>query len=102
MSNARPRKAGALEINEADDGLVVYDSAHDMVHHLNPTAALIFELSDGTRDIDAIAVILAEAFGLDAPPHDQALAGLNELADRQLILWEAHRETPSEGEQAGG
>jgi hypothetical protein len=89
MNDKPPRKAAELEVNEADDGLVVYDPVHDMVHHLNPTAAMIFELCDGTRDADAIAVILAEAFALDAPPHDQALAGLAELAHRDLIGWDA-------------
>jgi hypothetical protein len=89
MNDVPPRKAAGLEVNEADDGLVVYDPVHDMVHHLNPTAATIFDLCDGTRDADAITVILAEVFGLNAPPHDQALAGLAELADRNLIEWDA-------------
>jgi hypothetical protein len=90
MNDVLPRKAAELEVNEADDGLVVYDPVHDMVHHLNPTAATIFELCDGRRDADAIAVILAEVYGLDAPPHDQALAGLTELAHRNLIHWDGH------------
>jgi hypothetical protein len=85
-----PRRVDALEINEADDGLVVYDSAHDMVHHLNPTASMIFDLCDGTRDVEAIALILEEAYELNSPPADQARAGLDELADRNLIRWDAH------------
>ena len=51
MNNANPIRADSLEINEAEDGLVVYDPAEDMVHHLNPSAALIFDLCDGTRDV---------------------------------------------------
>jgi hypothetical protein len=93
MSDAYPRKAEALEVNEADDGLVVYDPAHDMVHHLNPSASMIFDLCDGTRDAEAIAVILAEAYSLRVPPRTDAIAGLRELADRQLIHWDAHGHT---------
>jgi hypothetical protein len=86
VSNAYPRKAELLEVNEADDGLVVYD----MVHHLNPSASMIFDLCDGTRDLEEIALLLAVAYGLNAPPRDQALAGLQELVDRKLIRWQGH------------
>src|SRR4051812_18637078 len=42
MSDAHPKHAANLEVNEADDGLVVYDPAAGMVHHLNASAAVIF------------------------------------------------------------
>lgn len=90
MRDMYPRKADRLEVNEAEDGLVVYDPTHDTVHHLNTTASLIFDLCDGTRNADGIARVLAEAYQLDATPCDDALAGLDELADRKLIHWEAH------------
>lgn len=93
MSDAYPRKTDALEVNEADDGLVVYDPAHDMVHHLNLSASMIFDLCDGTRDAEAIALILAEAYGLSAPPRSEAMTGLKDLADRQLIQWRPHGAT---------
>ena len=44
-----------LDVNPADDGLVVYVAATDTVHHLNKTAGVIFGLCDGTRDASAIA-----------------------------------------------
>lgn len=90
MSDTNPRRAEALEINEAEDGLVVYDPARDMVHHLNPSAAMIFDLCDGTRDIEAIANVLAEAYQLAEPPRQDTVAGLRDLADRELIHWDAH------------
>ena len=84
-----PRRVASLEVNEAEDGLVVYDPATDMVHHLNPSAAVIFDLCDGTRDPEAIARVLAEAYDLHSPPLDQAVAGLRDLAERGLIHWQA-------------
>jgi PqqD family protein of HPr-rel-A system len=85
-----PTRVESLEVNEADDGLVVYDPASGMVHHLNPTAAVTFDLCDGTRDPETIARLLGEAFGLDAPPLAETFAGLKELAERGLIRWDAH------------
>jgi PqqD family protein of HPr-rel-A system len=83
-----PTRVDPLEVNEAEDGLVVYDPGSGMVHHLNATAAVTFDLCDGSRDPDAIARLLGEAFGLEAPPREEALAGLNELAERGLIRWD--------------
>jgi Coenzyme PQQ synthesis protein D (PqqD) len=91
MSDNNPRRLESLEVNEAEDGLVIYDPATDMVHHLNPSAAVIFDLCDGTRDPDAIARLLAEAYDLQSPPIAQAIAGLRELADRHLIRWDAQQ-----------
>ncbi len=80
-------------MNEAEDGLVVYDPARDMVHHLNPSASVIFDLCDGTRDVDAVAATLAEVFGLHRPPTGDAIAGLDDLAERGLIRWDTHGRT---------
>jgi hypothetical protein len=88
--DANPRKVESLEVNEAEDGLVVYDPARDVVHHLNPSASVIFDLCDGTRDAAAVAATLAEVFGLHPPPTGEAIAGLEDLAERGLIRWDAH------------
>jgi Coenzyme PQQ synthesis protein D (PqqD) len=90
MSDANPRKVEGLEVNEADDGLVVCDPQQDMVHHLNPSAALIFDLCDGSRDADMIALVLSEAYGVTEPLRDQTLAALDDLAGRKLVRWDGH------------
>ena len=90
MSNAHPRQTQHLEVTEAEDGLVVYDPRHDMVHHLNPTAALIFDLCDGTRSADMIGEVVREAFGLDQAPEPEVTEGLEDLATRKLIVWGTH------------
>ena len=56
---------------------------------------MIFDLCDGTRDAEAIALILAEAYGLGAPPRTDAMTGLKDLADRRLIHWQSHGATDS-------
>jgi hypothetical protein len=90
MIDQNPRRLESLEVNEAEDGLVIYDPGRDIVHHLNPSAAVIFDLCDGTRDADSIARVLGEAYDLGTPPLEDALAGLRDLADRHLISWDAH------------
>jgi hypothetical protein len=90
MSDTNPVKLKTLEVNDAEDGLVVYDPSHDVVHHLNPSAAVIFDLCDGTRDPEEIAGVLAEVYGLQTPPVDEILVGLRDLVERQLISWNVH------------
>ena len=88
MTDHNPRRLHPLEVNEAEDGLVIYDPERDMVHHLNPSAAIIFDLCDGTRDPEEIARVLSEVYELHTPPLEQAIAGLRDLADRRLIRWD--------------
>lgn len=49
---------------ELDGEAVVYDEATGNLHHLNPTATLIFARCDGTATAAEISQELAEAFGL--------------------------------------
>ena len=66
----RPVRAEGLEVHEVDDGLVVYQSQPECVHHLNNTAAIVFELCDGQNTPSEISRQLAEAFGpSDVPDH---------------------------------
>ena len=88
MSASNPVRSEGLNIDEADDGLVIFDPVEDMVHHLNPTAAIIFDLCDGSRGLDQIAALLAEVYELNEPAREDALAGLRGLAERKLIHWE--------------
>jgi hypothetical protein len=77
--------AADLDVEEAEDGLVVYDPAADTVHHLNKTAAIIFGLCDGTRAAPAIADELARLFSLDEPPLPETLDCLDELSQKGLV-----------------
>jgi PqqD family protein of HPr-rel-A system len=79
------RRVESLEVNEADDGLVVYDPTSDQVHHLNPSAAVIFDLCDGSRSVEEIAAALGDVYSLPSPPVAEARAGLDELIARGLV-----------------
>lgn len=65
-----------------ENGYLAYDSASEQVHELNPLAALITELCDGSRSVDEIrgevAQLLPEgaATGIEAWIDDAVRAGL--------------------------
>jgi PqqD family protein of HPr-rel-A system len=65
-----PRARADLDLVEIDDEKVVYDPRTGEVHYLNATAALVFELCDGSGSVREIAGDLAEAFGL---PEDEVV-----------------------------
>jgi len=86
MTAPRPRRAEGLDLNETDDGMIVYQESTDRVHHLNPTAAVILELCDGSRTAHDIAAAVAEVFGLGSPPVTDTAGCLEHLGREGLIV----------------
>ena len=56
MSN--PRLNPALLLSPVEGGYVAYDAKRDWLHQLNPIAALLAELSDGSRSRDDIRALV--------------------------------------------
>ena len=86
MTTPRPTRAEGLDRNETDDGMIVYQESTDRVHHLNPTAAVILELCDGSRTAGEIAAAVAEVFGLASPPEAETADCLEDLGREGLIV----------------
>jgi PqqD family protein of HPr-rel-A system len=80
-----PRGVAALEVNEAPDGLIIYDPRSNEVHHLNPSAAAVFVLCTGDRDEAAIAAELQVIFELPAPPVTDVAQAVQALVAQRLI-----------------
>jgi hypothetical protein len=57
-----PRQAETAYTVELDGEAVVLDEARNRLHHLNPTATLVWACFDGDGTIDEIATDLADAF----------------------------------------
>lgn len=85
MSDDRPRQTEGLEVNEAEDGLIIYDATADRVHHLNVSATVVFELCTGEHDDDRIVALVDEAFALDASATAETRACLAQLRAEGLI-----------------
>ena len=63
---SKPKVRTDLDIVELDDELVLYDPARDEVHYLNATAALVFQLCDGSATVRELSTEIAEALGAPA------------------------------------
>ncbi|MGD9996435.1 MAG: PqqD family peptide modification chaperone [Ilumatobacteraceae bacterium] len=85
MISDRPCVLERLEVSEAKDGLIVYDTTSDRVHHLNATAAVVFALCDGDHDVASIAAVVAAAFELDSSPVAEVERCLRELSAQGLL-----------------
>ncbi len=81
----RPVRAEGLEIHEVDDGLLVYQAQPECVHHLNNTAAVVFELCDGENTVPEISEQLALAFGLDRMAGGMAEKCVADLRDKGVV-----------------
>ncbi|HEY7661141.1 MAG TPA: HPr-rel-A system PqqD family peptide chaperone [Actinomycetota bacterium] len=64
MAASRPQVRGDLVVVELDGEAVVYDERSGELHHLNPSATLIFGLLDGSATIRTLADDMSQAFGV--------------------------------------
>ena len=62
------RVTDGLEVTGVPDGYVLYDEGRERVHYLNPTAALVYELCDGSRSVADIRSFMRDAYDLDEAP----------------------------------
>jgi predicted TPR repeat methyltransferase len=76
----RPSWNPNIMVAPVEDGYVAYDPASDKLHHLNPIAALLSELCDGTRtveDLRGLGILPEESAGeIDRWVDEAAKAGL--------------------------
>jgi hypothetical protein len=85
MASHRPSVVDGLDVNQVSDGLIVYDPDRDRVHYLNNTAAAIFTLCDGAREVRAIVEALGTVFGEDAPSLTEVEACVAQLEDEGML-----------------
>jgi len=79
-----PRTASRVFSGEA----VIISPAENVVRLLNLTGSRIWELADGTRTVEQIAVILSEEFAVELPHARRSVAAfVEELAGKELLVW---------------
>ena len=72
----RPRARADLAVVELDGEAVVYDEAENALHHLNPTATVVFSLCDGSATIRELADDLGGAYAVAAGRIEPQIRGL--------------------------
>jgi hypothetical protein len=74
-----------IERNEVADGLVIHQGRPARTHHLNNTAALVFELSTGSTSIEEMAGMMQEMFGLETSPLAEVASSVEELRAQGIL-----------------
>ena len=75
-----------LEAHEAEDGLIVFNSVTDKVHHLNPSAGVLFELCGKPSTASQLAEQLQALYELDAAPVDEVSSALADLLEQGVLV----------------
>jgi hypothetical protein len=86
-AGGRPMAIDGLDLTETEDGLIVYDVSNDRVHHLNPTAAVILGLCDGTRTVEDISGHVGRLFQLDEVPTAATAECVVQLEREHLVSY---------------
>ena len=81
------------------DGYVVYDMDSNQFHELNPAAAFLLELCNGTNTVDQIVAVASEILPGDA--REAVLAWMAEATSSGL-LQQPHEAASADAKAAGG
>lgn len=81
----RPTSRPGLDVNEVEDGLVIYDGEQERVHYLNVTAGVVFSLCTGTSTEEEIADEVGAVFGLGRRAEPETSECLGQLRAEGLI-----------------
>src|SRR2546422_3041788 len=68
MPALKPKARADLTFVQVEDEAILYDPESVRLHHLNPSAALIFQLCDGSGTVKELARDIAAELKL---PHDE-------------------------------
>ncbi len=82
----RPKVRTDLAVVELDGEAVIYDPDGGGLHHLNPTATVIFSVCDGTATVKELAADIGKAFRMSPQEIErQVRALLRELRRGGLL-----------------
>ena len=95
-----PSQVVDAEVDQVDDGLVIFQRRPERVHYLNNTAALVYVMSTGATSAIEMAIGLEQAFGLTATPLAKTTECIDRLVD--LGILELLPELAAERPAAGG
>jgi pyrroloquinoline quinone biosynthesis protein D len=96
-----PRKrAGVLEL-DMGDGFVLYNDDASLVHHLNPSAAIVWHLCDGRSTVGELARDIAAEYGLVEPDVRREVGSLVAEFEALDLMHDARAESSSATLAAG-
>jgi hypothetical protein len=84
--NPYPKLAEGMEINQVEDGYVVYQADRDRVHYLNHTAVLVLEGCTGSNRVEEIVELVRQAFHPPGDPEADVKTCLENLKQQGLVV----------------
>lgn len=81
-----PKVNPVILVCPVEDGYVAYDPVLDRLHHLNPAAALIAELSDGSRSVESICALVCPIVAEMTP--ENASNWIVKSVEAGLLVWD--------------
>jgi Coenzyme PQQ synthesis protein D (PqqD) len=94
------KSADVLEL-DMGDGLILYNHDGDLVHHLNPSAGLIWQLCDGAVTVGQLGAEIAEQYGLDVETAQGEVAAVVAEFDTLGLVQDPRRIELREGKPNG-
>ena len=83
-------RAPGLKAYETEDSLIVHNPATDRIHHLNPTASVIFELCEVPVARQSLIEMVVQLYSSVEPSEEAIEAGIQSLFDEGILI-ESHR-----------
>jgi PqqD family protein of HPr-rel-A system len=93
---AEYRPAKVAEVLELDmgDGLILFNHDSSLVHHLNPSAALIWQLCNGEASVGQLAGEIAEEYELGGDEVFEQVASVIAEFDALDLVQDRRSERP--------
>jgi PqqD family protein of HPr-rel-A system len=88
MPALKPKVRADLTVVEIDGEAVIYDASSGRLHHLNPAAAVIFQLCDGSGTIKELAAEIADVTNV---PQDDIARQVRRMVKALRQAWMKHQ-----------
>lgn len=89
-----PRKRAQVLELDLGDGVVVYDDESSLVHHLNPSASVVWQLCRGEVSVRTLSAEIAEELRLEFPQVLAEVRGLIAELDALGLVEDARGSAP--------
>lgn len=92
----RPRKRSDVLELDMGDGFILYNHDSSLVHHLNPTAAVVWQVLDGTATVERLADEIADEYGVSVENVAMQVTSLIAELDAMGLVEDASPEASAE------
>ena len=91
-----PRKCSVVLELDMGDGFILYNHDSSLVHHLNPTAAVVWQVLDGSATVDRLAEEIADEYGVPVENVAMQVTSLIAELDAMGLVEDASPEASAE------